>query len=165
MFFQEDKAIEVVTSAFKCKANVARTNPRQRTSSPPICARTPNTCSTRARGVAIMRLRCFCVSEMPLVACPHRWMCTRQPDCFNLDSYSRLVAPVGIHIAAGIVQVEKFLKYSGVRHSGLSDGDLADQLAASIDTGMRLVTKMIPAALFGPLGVDILLRTLVRFST
>ncbi len=28
----------------------------------------PNTCSTRARGVATRRLRCFCVSEMPRVA-------------------------------------------------------------------------------------------------
>jgi hypothetical protein len=50
-----------------------RTIPMQRTSFPPIWRMAPKTCSTRARGVAI-RLRCFCVSEIGLLALPLRWI-------------------------------------------------------------------------------------------
>jgi hypothetical protein len=53
--------------------------PLQRTNLPPIWASGPNTCSTRARGVAVRRLRCFCVAEMPRAAVRLSWICTRQP--------------------------------------------------------------------------------------
>jgi len=75
------------------------------------------------------------------------------------------VAPVGIHVAAGVARVEQLFEDIRVGHGSMRDADSTDQLAALVDTGMQLVAKVILAVLFGPPGIDIFLRALVRLPT
>lgn len=73
------------------------------------------------------------------------------------------VSPIGIDIPARVAQVEQLLEDSGVGHGSMGDSDLADQLATLVDAGVQLIPEVILAVLSGPLGIDILLRALVRF--
>lgn len=74
------------------------------------------------------------------------------------------VASVGIHIAAGIAQVEQLFKDVGVRHGSVGDGDSKDQLVTLVDTGVQLVAKVILAVLFGPLRVTSFCARLCGFQ-
>src|SRR5450830_64861 len=139
--------------------------PIQRTSLPPICADAPNTCSTRARGVAMRRLRFFCASEIPLVALPLRWIWTRQPACFQLRfPLGGRVAAISVDIATGVAVIEQRLKYRGVGHGGVRDGHFTQQFVTLVHAGVQLVAKVVLAVFLCPARIDIFLRALVRFQ-
>lgn len=83
----------------------------QRASFPPIYAGAPNTYSTRERGVAMRRLRCSCVSEMPRFALDVRAPAGVGQVLFALGAR---VAAICIHIAAGIGRIEQHFEHGGV---------------------------------------------------
>ncbi len=78
-------------------------------------------------------------------------------------AFNARVSPVGTDIPARVAQVEQLFEDSGVSHGSMGDGDLVDQLATLVDAGVQLVPEVILAVLSGPLGINILSRTLVRF--
>jgi hypothetical protein len=75
--------------------------------------------------------------------------------------YNAGVATVGIHITAGVARVEQLFKDAGVGYGGMRDSDSTNELAALVDAGVQLVAEVILAMLPAPLGVYILLRSLV----
>lgn len=106
-----------------------RAIPRQRTNLPPIWAKAPNTCSTRARGVAIgdraVASFLFLGDAFGRVTAPlnmHPLACLLQADF----AFNAWVSPIGIDASARLTQVEQVLEDSGVGYGSMRDGDLAD---------------------------------------
>ena len=70
------------------------------------------------------------------------------------------VAPVGIHIVAGIVLIKHFIKVRAVVLAGRAGGDLVDELVSHIHADAQLVAVVALAVLLGVCGVQVILSAL-----
>lgn len=70
------------------------------------------------------------------------------------------VAPVGIHITAGVVPAEHFIKVRAVVLAACAGGDLADELVAHIHADAQLVAVVALAVLLGVGRVQVFLSAL-----
>lgn len=164
MFFQEDEALEVVTGGFQVQDERRAHDPKAAHQfAAHLRQRAKYMLDAGAwrgdRAVApFLRLgnTFACMAASLDVHAPASLLQPAFP-------FHARVAPIGIDIVAGIVQVEQLFENVGVRHGGVGDDDSTNQLATLVDTGMQLVAEVILAVLSGLLRVDILLRPLVRF--
>lgn len=116
--------------------------PIERRTLPPRCAKPANTCSTRARGLAMRRLRRPWATDSGLSLLRLHGMFMRQPSPASRCSRVVDVPLVGVDVAAGAERMKHALEVQGVVLAGGADPDLANQLAALVGAQRELVAKI-----------------------
>ena len=76
-------------------------------------------------------------------------------------SFLRSICRISPYITTCIILIKQLLKYMAVMHFGAAYPESADKLVLHIYRNMVLVPKEIPAILFGPTGINILLALFV----